>query len=105
MSTRFHIRSFRRFPVHCPAYYSHGAGHGHGTIWNLSLNGWRVDGALAVRPGMVMTLCVLLPNGAPTLFVDRVTVRWSRGREFGLETSAIQEKEAAHLKRLVESFL
>lgn len=102
---KFSIRSFRRFPVHCRAYYSHDEGHGSGTIWNLSLNGWRVDGTLPVKPGMVLSLWVLPPNDAPTLFVDRATVRWSRGREFGLETGAIREKEAACLKRLVESLV
>jgi hypothetical protein len=102
---KFSIRSFRRFPIQCRVYYSHDEGHGSGTIWNLSLNGWRVDGSLPVRPGMVVSLWVLPPNDAPTLFVDRATVRWSRGLEFGLETGAIRENEAACLKRLVESLV
>jgi hypothetical protein len=105
MSTTFHIRSFRRFPVQCPVYYSSEHGFGSGTVWNLSMKGWRADGTLLVTPGMVLRLCVLLPNEAPTVFVDGATVRWSRGQEFGLEISAIQEKEAGHLKRFVESFL
>jgi hypothetical protein len=54
---------------------------------------------------MVLRLWVLPPNDAPTLFVDRATVRWSRGLEFGLETGAIRENEAACLKRLVESLV
>ena len=52
---------------------------------------------------MVLSLWVLFPNDAPSLFVDCATVRWSRGLEFGLETGAIRDKEAARLKGLIES--
>jgi hypothetical protein len=103
--TRFSIRSFRRFPVQCRAYYSYENVQGSGTIWNLSLTGWRVDGTLAVTPGTVLSLWIVPPDNAPTLFVDRATVRWSRGREFGLETTTIRDQEAARLKRLVASFV
>ena len=105
LPSRFSIRSFRRFPVQGRAFYFHDRGRGIGTIWNLSLNGWRLDGTLPVEPGMVLSLWILLPDNAPTLFVDRVTVRWSRGLEFGLETSSIRDQEAARLKRLVESMI
>jgi PilZ domain len=103
--TRFSIRSFRRFPVRCRAYYAHDNERGTGTVWNLSLTGWRVDGTLTVRPGTVLSLWIIPPNNAPTVFVDRATVRWSRGLEFGMETTAIQDQEAARLKHLVESFV
>lgn len=101
--TRYHIRSYRRFPVQCRIYYSNDQGHGTGTVWNMSVNGWRVDGTLAVRPGMSFTLCVVLPNDGPTMFVDRATVRWSRGQEFGVETSAMREEEQRRLTRFVEA--
>lgn len=103
MMTRYHLRSYRRFPVQCRIYYSNDQGSGIGTVWNLSMNGWRVDGTLAVRPGMSFTLCVILPTDGSTVFVDRATVRWSRGQEFGVETSAMKETEVRRLKRLVES--
>ena len=103
--TKFSIRSFHRFPVQCRAYYSHNKERGTGTIWNLSLTGWRIDGTLPVAPGTVLSLWIVPPDKAPTIFVDRATVRWSRGVEFGLEMSAIRDREAALLKRLVESLL
>lgn len=102
---KFSIRSYRRFPVQCRVYYSYENERGTGTIWNLSLTGWRIDGTLPVTPGMVLSLWILPPGGAPTLFVDHAVVRWSRGLEFGLEMSAIRDQEAARLKRLVESLV
>ena len=42
----FLIRPSRRFPVHCAVTYDAGPSHGHGTVWNLSLTGWRFSGNL-----------------------------------------------------------
>jgi len=36
---RFSIRPSRRFPVHCAVMYQCGDFEGHGTVWNLSVNG------------------------------------------------------------------
>jgi hypothetical protein len=35
----FSIRPHRRFPVYCQGTYHAGFCEGHGTIWNVSLNG------------------------------------------------------------------
>lgn len=101
LSTRFQVRSFRRFPIHCSVYYSCDAFQGSGMAWNLSLNGWRVDGTHPVEPGMMVTLCIFLPDHHPTVFVDRAVVRWSRGQEFGIEVDAIKADERARLEQFV----
>jgi len=38
----FSIRPFRRFPVQCSVTYNAGPFQGQGTVWNLSLTGWRL---------------------------------------------------------------
>ena len=78
------------FSVQCSVYYSCDAFQGSGIAWNLSLNGWRVDGTHPVNPGTVVTLCIFLPGQHPTVFVDRAIVRWSRGQEFGVEVNTIR---------------
>ncbi len=103
--TRFHVRSFRRFPVQCSVCYSNDEFQGTGIAWNLSLNGWRVDGTHPVEPGMVVTLCVFLPGQHPTVFVDRATVRWSRGQEFGIAVSSIKADEHARLEQFVTALV
>ena len=37
----FILRPYRRFPICCPVTYHADCLKGHGTIWNVSLNGWR----------------------------------------------------------------
>ncbi len=99
--SRFHVRSFRRFPVQCSVFYASEAVKGYGTAWNLSLNGWRVDGTQPVTPGTVVKLSVMLPGEHPTVFIEQATVRWSRGQEFGVEVSSIKAEEQARLARFV----
>lgn len=102
---RFRLRSFRRFPVRCSLYYSSDEFQGTGTAWNLSLNGWRVDGTQPVEPGMVLTLCVFLPGQYPTVFIDRAIVRWSRGQEFGIEVGSIKADEQTRLEQFVTALV
>ena len=102
---RFHVRSFRRFPVQCSVYYSCDAFQGSGIAWNLSLNGWRVDGTHPVDPGTVVTLGIFLPGQHPTVFVDRAIVRWSRGQEFGVEVNTIKADEQARLEQFVTALV
>ena len=40
----FLIRPSRHFPVCCPVTYQCTDFEGHGTVWNLSLTGWRFSG-------------------------------------------------------------
>jgi len=40
----FTIRFCRRFPVQCAITYHAGLFQGHGTVWNLSISGWRLMG-------------------------------------------------------------
>ena len=54
----FLIRPSRRFPVCCPVTYQCGLFEGHGTVWNLSLTGWRFSGKLPLRIGEVCSLTV-----------------------------------------------
>lgn len=105
LSSRFHLRAFRRFPVHCSVYYSSDEFQGTGTAWNLSLSGWRVDGSHPVPPGAVVTLCVFLPDHNPTVFIDQAVVRWSRGQEFGVEVTSMKPVEQAHLRTFLSALM
>ena len=104
-NTTFQVRSFRRFPVQCSVYYSSDEFQGTGTAWNLSLNGWRVDGTHPLEPGTIVTLCVFLPGQHPTVFIDRATVRWSRGQEFGIAVTSIKADEQARLEQFVTALI
>ena len=105
IGTSFRVRSFRRFSIQCSVYYSGEKVQGTGTAWNLSLNGWRVDGTHPVEPGTVVTLCVFLPGPHPTVFIERATVRWSRGQEFGISVTSIKAEEHARLEQFVTALI
>jgi len=85
----FLIRPCRRFPVCCPVTYQCGPFEDHGTVWNLSLTGWRFSGDLQMRPGETLSLPVTLPN-EQRIEVPEGLVRWSRGQEFALENVLIE---------------
>jgi hypothetical protein len=67
----FSIRPYRRFPVCCPVTYQCGLFEGHGTVWNLSLAGWRVSGNLPLRIGGSV-----FAHGQPADSITGLHSRW-----------------------------
>src|SRR5262245_53404016 len=80
----FSIRPHRRFPVFCPATYHSGLNKGHGTVWNVSLNGWRLSGDLPLRIGQSFPMTVALQD-QESVFIAAGIVRWVRGDYYGVE--------------------
>src|SRR5262244_477498 len=87
----FTIRPYRRFAVSCPVTYQTGLFEGQGTVWNLSLTGWRFSGDLPLRIGEVCSLTVNLSIDQ-TIYVAAGIVRWVRGEEYGVETLVIDDE-------------
>ena len=96
----FLIRPSRRFPECCPVTYQCGDFVGHGTVWNLSLTGWRFSGNLPLRIGEVCSLTVNLPT-QPRLYVAAGIVRWVRGEEYGVETLVIDDKSREEMEQYI----
>jgi len=93
----FTIRPYRRVPVCCPVTYQVGHFEGHGTVWNLSLTGWRFSGNLPLRVGEVCSLTVTLPP-YQFVYVAAGIVRWVRGEEYGVETLVIDDESRDELE-------
>ena len=101
----FSIRPFRRFPVCCPVTYQCGLFEGHGTVWNLSLAGWRFSGNLPLRVGEVCSLTVNLPI-QETIYVAACIVRWVRGEEeYGVETLVIDDESGEDMEQYLSQRL
>jgi len=98
----FTTRPFRRFPVCCPVTYHTGLSEGHGTIWNLSVKGWRLSGNVPLRVGQTCPLIVHLPN-QESLVVAAAIVRWVRDwdQEYGLETVVVNKQTQRRVEHLV----
>ena len=73
----FAIRPHRRSPVYCAVTYNAGLFQGQGTVWNISLNGWKLSGNVPLQVGQTCPLTVHLPN-QESLFVAAAIVRWVR---------------------------
>ena len=80
----FLIRPSRRFPVCCPVTYQCGIFEGHGTVWNLSLTGWRFS-----RHSAVTDRGTVFAHGEPADLRDSLRGRWDcpmgarRGKVWG----------------------
>ena len=94
----FTIRPDRRFPICCPVTYHAGLSEGHGTVWNISLSGWRLSGDLPMGVGQTCSLFVTLSN-PKRVFVVAGMVRWVRGEEYGIETLVANGTTHAHMMR------
>src|SRR5215475_12750769 len=81
----FTIRPYRRFPGCYPVTYHAGLSEGSGTVWNISLSGWRLSDDVPMHVGQTCSLFVTLSN--PTrVFVVAGIVWWVWGQEYGIET-------------------
>jgi hypothetical protein len=97
----FSLRPYRRSPVQCAVTYHAGPFQGQGTVWNLSLNGWKFSGDVPLRVGETCSLTVNLPN-QESIFVGAAIVRWVRGQEYGLETLVVETQMHSRLEDLVK---
>jgi hypothetical protein len=101
----FSVRPDRRSPVQCAVTYYAGLFQGHGTVWNFSLNGWKLSGEVPLRVGQTCSLTVNLPN-QPSIVVAAAVVRCVRGQEYGVETLVVEKQTHSRLehsvKRLVQ---
>ena len=103
-TTPFSIRPFRGSPVQCSVTYDAGPVQGQGTVWNFSVNGWKLSGELPLRVGETCSLTVNLPNQS-SIFVATAIVRWVRGQEYGLETLVVENQTQSRLEHLVKQLV
>lgn len=95
-------RRFPRFPVQFRSSFSsvHVVG-GEGTLLDLSIRGCRVDSETQVQPGTNLELRIHLPDHEPPIQVELASVRWARGREFGLEFTSMDTDQRERLRQVV----
>jgi len=92
----FTIRPDFRFPICSPVTYHAGLSEGRGTVWNISLSGWRLSGDLPLQVGQTCSLFVSVSNPI-CVFVVSGIVRWVRGEECGIETLTANGRTQARM--------
>ena len=99
--TRFVLRPYRRIPTWLVLYYLSGECVGKGVVTNLSQSGMRVQGDHAVEPGLDLALRLTLADDGPTIEIERATVRWVDGYDFGLDLVRLSPLAAKHIASLL----
>jgi len=96
-TTRFVLRPYRRIPTWLALYYLSGECVGKGVATNLSQSGMRIQGDHAVEPGLDLALRVTFADDDPPIEVERATVRWVDGYDFGLDFVQLSPLAAKHI--------
>jgi len=96
--TRFVLRPYRRIPTWLQLHYLSGEYVGKGIVTNLSQSGVRIQGEHAVEPGLNLALRLTLSDDGPTIEVERATVRWVDGYDFGLDFVKLSPLATKHIR-------
>ena len=100
-ATRFVLRPYRRIPTWLVLYYLSGECVGKGVVTNLSQSGMRVQGDHAVKPDLDLALRVTFTEDGAPIEIERATVRWVDGYDFGLDLVLVSPLAAKHIARLL----
>ncbi|MBK5282489.1 MAG: PilZ domain-containing protein [Nitrospiraceae bacterium] len=74
---------------------------GEGTVVDLSIRGCRIDSPIDVQPGASLEVRIAAIEHEPPIQIQQALVRWSRGRQFGLEFVTMTPEEWARLQHTV----
>jgi hypothetical protein len=61
----------------------------------------RVQGEHAIQPGLDLALRLTLADDGPTIEIERATVRWVEGYDFGLNLVRLSPLAAKHIAHLL----
>jgi len=94
-------RQVQRFPFECPIAYSGNNFAGVGTVRDLSAGGCKVKSYTPVDSGMELEVRVYTLDPYTPIKVDKASVRWVTGRDFGLKFLNLEVGEQAQLQRFI----
>lgn len=74
-----------------------------GVVLDLSVRGCRVSSKAIIFPGEFLAMLISLPGRDVPLAIGLAAVRWSIGREFGVEFIRMEPECQALLHRLIQN--
>src|SRR6185295_8659630 len=92
---RFHVK-FRS------SFSSIGMVGGEGTLVDLSIRGSRIESLTDVQPGASLEVRITVIDDEPPIKIQQALVRWTRGRQFGIEFVTMAPEEWARLQHTVK---
>ncbi|BCA56229.1 hypothetical protein W02_33690 [Nitrospira sp. KM1] len=97
VSRKFTLRPYRRIPTWYTAFYMTGHSIGKGVVMNLSLGGMRMLGDHALKPGAELTVRFAIDDTRPPVEIAKVSVRWAKNGELGLQFDQISPLASRHI--------
>ncbi len=85
------IRRHTRFPVRWAVTYGSRDFTALGALMDFSRVGAHLAGPISVNVGMTLSLRILIPE-ATDLCIERATVQWVKGLDFGVEAHELSAK-------------
>ena len=97
----FDMRKNQRLKKLAPVRYRGDGIAGEGMIEDLSLSGSYINGNTPVSVGMALALQMFVPGDPEPLLLDRATVKWVKGSEFGVDFDTSQPKVAERITTII----
>ena len=101
----FVMRKGQRLKAFAPVRYRGDGIAGEGIIKDLSLSGSYMTGNAPVSVGMALALQMFVPGDPEPLLIDRATVRWVKGSEFGVDFDTPQPKVAERITTIISTLV
>jgi hypothetical protein len=101
----FVMRKHQRLKKLVPVRYLGDGIAGEGIINDLSLSGSYITGNAPVSIGMTLSLQMFVPGDPEPLLIDRATVKWVKGSEFGVDFDLPQPKVAERITQVISTLV
>ena len=101
----FVMRKHQRLKKLVPVRYLGDGIAGEGIINDLSLSGSYITGNAPVSVGMTLSLQMFVPGDPEPLLIDRATVKWVKGSEFGVDFDLPQPKVAERITKIISTLV
>jgi hypothetical protein len=101
----FFVRKNQRIKRLVPVRYLGDGIIGEGIIKDLSLSGSYITGNAAVSIGAVIALQIFIPGDPEPLLIDRATVKWVKGSDFGVDFDTFQPQVTERIAKIISTLV
>ena len=101
----FVMRKDQRLKKMVPVRYLGDGIAGEGIIKDISLSGSYITGNAPVSVGVTLALQIFVPGDPEPLLIDRATVKWVKGSEFGVDFDAHEPKVAERITKVISTLV
>ncbi|TKB54651.1 MAG: response regulator [Nitrospira sp.] len=95
------MRKNQRLKKLAPVRYRGDGIAGEGMVEDLSLSGSYINGNTSVVVGMALALQMFVPGDPEPLLIDRATVKWVKGSEFGVDFDTPQPQVTERITTII----